>query len=192
MKIAIGADHRGFELKERIKQRLRDLRHEWVDVGTESDASVDYTDFAIAAAELVASGAVDRGILICGSGAGMSIAANKVRGIRAALAVSPEGAQLARAHNDANVLALGAWQQDDVARVLEIVEAFIATEFEGGRHARRVGARRKDRLRPRASTVCRRRRRQPVAHFARLLRAFRPRRKTGARPHRIAAHRGHE
>ena len=138
MKIAIGADHRGFELKERIKQRLRDLHHEWVDVGTEGDASVDYTDFAIAAAELVAAGAADRGILICGSGAGMSIAANKVRGIRAALAVSPEGARLARAHNDANVLTLGAWQQDDAARVLEIVEAFVATEFEGGRHARRV------------------------------------------------------
>jgi ribose 5-phosphate isomerase B len=138
MKIAIGADHRGFELKERIKQRLRDLHLESVDVGTGSDASVDYTDFAIAAAELVAAGAADRGILICGSGAGMSIAANKVKGIRAALAVSPEGARLARAHNDANVLALGAWQQDDVARVLEIVEAFIATEFEGGRHARRV------------------------------------------------------
>ena len=138
MKIAIGADHRGFELKERIKQRLRDLHHESVDVGTGSEASVDYTDFAIAAAELVAAGAADRGILICGSGAGMSIAANKVTGIRAALAVSPEGARLARAHNDANVLALGAWQQDDVARVLEIVEAFISTEFEGGRHARRV------------------------------------------------------
>jgi len=138
VKIAIGADHRGFELKERIKQRLRDLHHEWVDVGTEGDASVDYTDFAIAAAELVAAGAADRGILICGSGAGMSIAANKVRGIRAALAVSPEGARLARAHNDANVLTLGAWQQDDAARVLEIVEAFVATEFEGGRHARRV------------------------------------------------------
>jgi ribose 5-phosphate isomerase B len=138
MKIAIGADHRGFELKERIKQRLHDLHHESVDVGTGSEASVDYTDFAIAAAELVAAGAADRGILICGSGAGMSIAANKVTGIRAALAVSPEGARLARAHNDANVLALGAWQQDDVARVLEIVEAFIATEFEGGRHARRV------------------------------------------------------
>ncbi len=138
MKIAIGADHRGFELKERIKQRLRELHYESVDVGTGSDASVDYTDFAIAAAELVAAGAADRGILICGSGAGMSIAANKVTGVRAALAVSPEGARLARAHNDANVLALGAWQQDDVARVLEIVEAFIATEFEGGRHARRV------------------------------------------------------
>jgi ribose 5-phosphate isomerase B len=138
VKIAIGADHRGFELKERIKQRLRDLHYEWVDVGTGSDASVDYTDFAIAAAELVAGGAADRGILICGSGAGMSIAANKVKGIRAALAVSPEGARLARAHNDANVLALGAWQQDEVARVLDIVEAFLATEFEGGRHARRV------------------------------------------------------
>jgi ribose 5-phosphate isomerase B len=109
-----------------------------VDVGTDGDASVDYTDFAIAAAEQVANGAADRGILICGSGAGMAIAANKVKGIRAALAVTPEGARLARAHNDANVLTLGAWQGGDVAQVLAIVEAFLAADFEGGRHARRV------------------------------------------------------
>jgi ribose 5-phosphate isomerase B len=138
VRVALGADHRGFELKERIKQRLRDLRHEFVDVGTDGDASVDYTDFAIAAAEQVANGAADRGILICGSGAGMAIAANKVKGIRAALAVTPEGARLARAHNDANVLTLGAWQGGDVAQVLAIVEAFLAADFEGGRHARRV------------------------------------------------------
>lgn len=138
VRIAIGADHRGFELKERIKQRLRELRHDVVDVGTGSDASVDYTDFAIAASELVASGEAERGILICGSGAGMSIAANKVKGIRAALAVSPEGARLARAHNDINILALGAWQENDAAQVLAIVEAFLSTAFEGGRHARRV------------------------------------------------------
>lgn len=138
MKIAIGADHRGFKLKELIKRRLRELGHDVVDVGTDGEASVDYTDFAIAAAEKVAHGEADRGLLICGSGAGMSIAANKVKGIRAALAVSPDGARLARAHNDANVLALGAWQGADEKQVLAIAEAFLNTEFEGGRHARRV------------------------------------------------------
>ncbi len=138
MTIAIGADHRGFKLKEAIKRRLDALHHRVVDVGTDSEESVDYTDFAIETAEMVARGEADRGVLICGSGAGMSIAANKVKGIRAALAVSPEGARLARAHNDANVLTLGAWQGDDEKQVLAIVEAFLETEFEGGRHARRV------------------------------------------------------
>jgi ribose 5-phosphate isomerase B len=138
MKIAIGADHRGYPLKERIKALLRSLAHEALDVGTQGEESVDYTDFAIAAGEMVARGEADRGILICGSGAGMSIAANKVGGVRAALAVNPEGARLARAHNDANVLALGAWQEGDVDRVMETVKAFLATDFEGGRHARRV------------------------------------------------------
>ncbi len=138
MKIALGADHRGFGLKEAIARRLRALHHTVIDEGTTTDASVDYTDFAIAAAEDVARGDADRGILICGSGVGMSIAANKVDGVRAALAVDAEGAKLARAHNDANVLALGAWQEGDEARVFAIVEAFLATDFEGGRHARRV------------------------------------------------------
>lgn len=138
MKIAVGADHRGFRLKEAIEQRLRELGHDVIDVGTDREESVDYTDFAFAAAEKVARGEAERGVLICGSGAGMSIAANKVRGIRAALAVTPEGARLARAHNDANVLTLGAWQEVDRSQVLAIVEAFISEAFEGGRHARRV------------------------------------------------------
>ena len=138
MKIAIGADHRGVELKEKIKELLRSLHHEPIDVGTQGDASVDYTDFAIAAAEMVANGQADRGILVCGSGVGMSIAANKVDGVRAALATSPEGARLARAHNDANVLALGAGQGADAATVMKIVKEFLATAFEGGRHERRV------------------------------------------------------
>jgi ribose 5-phosphate isomerase B len=138
VKIAVGADHRGFKLKELIKHHLGQLGHEVVDVGTDGEASVDYTDFAIAAAEKVAHEDADRGVLICGSGAGMSIAANKVKGVRAALAVTPEGARLARAHNDANVLALGAWQEGDEKNVLAIVDAFLAAEFEGGRHARRV------------------------------------------------------
>ena len=138
MKVAIGADHRGFRLKEMIAAHLRELGYEVVDVGTDGETSVDYTDFAIAAAEKVARGDADRGVLVCGSGAGMSIAANKVKGIRAALAVSPEGARLARAHNDANVLSLGAWQEDDEDEILAIVESFLEAEFEGGRHARRV------------------------------------------------------
>ncbi|MCI0451018.1 MAG: ribose 5-phosphate isomerase B [Candidatus Latescibacteria bacterium] len=138
MKIAVGADHRGFRLKELIKKRLRELGHDIVDVGTDGEASVDYTDFAIAAAEKVARGEADRGVLVCGSGAGMSIAANKVKGARAALAVSPEGAKLAREHNDINILALGAWQGSNDQQVLAIAEAFLAAEFEGGRHARRV------------------------------------------------------
>ncbi|HXV13859.1 MAG TPA: ribose 5-phosphate isomerase B [Candidatus Krumholzibacteria bacterium] len=138
MRIAVGADHRGFRLKELIKKRLRELGHDVVDVGTDGEASVDYTDFAIAAAEKVARGEADRGVLVCGSGAGMSIAANKVKGVRAALAVSPDGARLAREHNDANVLALGAWQGSDERQVLQIAEAFLSAEFEGGRHARRV------------------------------------------------------
>jgi RpiB/LacA/LacB family sugar-phosphate isomerase len=138
VRIAIGADHRGFKLKELLKSYLRKLGHDVVDVGTDGESSVDYTDFAIAAAEKVARDGADRGVLICGSGAGMSIAANKVKGVRAALAVSPEGARLARAHNDANVLALGAWQAGDEKNVLAVVDAFLAAEFEGGRHARRV------------------------------------------------------
>jgi ribose 5-phosphate isomerase B len=138
VKIVVGADHRGFRLKEAIERRLREQGVDVVDVGTGDEASVDYTDFAIAAAERVARGEAERGILVCGSGAGMSIAANKVKGVRAALAVSPEGARLARAHNDANVLALGAWQEGDEDQVLAIVETFLSTEFEGGRHARRV------------------------------------------------------
>jgi RpiB/LacA/LacB family sugar-phosphate isomerase len=138
VKIAIGADHRGVQLKEAIKRRLRELGHDVIDVGTDAETSVDYPDLAIADAEKVAGGEADRGILVCGSGAGMAIAANKVKGIRAALAVSAEGARLARAHNDANILTLGAWQGSDEKQVLDIVESFLATEFEGGRHARRV------------------------------------------------------
>ena len=138
MKIVVGADHRGFQLKQLIVKWLRGEGHEVVDVGTGNDESVDYTDFALDAAEKVAHGEAQRGILVCGSGAGMSIAANKGQGVRAALAVNDEGARLARAHNDAKVLALGAWQEGDADRVHAIVEAFLNTEFEGGRHARRV------------------------------------------------------
>ena len=98
---------------------------------------MDYPDYAFAVAEKVASGEVQRGILICGSGVGMALVANKVKGVRAALCLSPEAARLARGHNDANVLALAGWQSD-AADALEIVDRFVDTEFEGGRHARRV------------------------------------------------------
>ncbi len=137
MKIVIGADHNGVEFKQMLKEHLAQHHHDVIDVGPETTESVDYPDFAFAAAEAVASGKADRGILICGSGVGMSMAANKVRGVRAALCLSPESARLTRAHNDANVLTLAGWQTtaDDV---LEIVDNFMQTDFEGGRHARRV------------------------------------------------------
>jgi ribose 5-phosphate isomerase B len=136
VKIVLGADHNGIEFKEMLAEHLRG-RHEVVDVGPDTRESVDYPDFAFAAAEMVGAGGADRGILVCGSGVGMSMAANKVRGVRAALCLSPEAARLARAHNDANVLALAGWQIDS-GDVLDIVDAFLDGEFEGGRHARRV------------------------------------------------------
>jgi ribose 5-phosphate isomerase B len=137
VKIALGADHNGIEFKKLVTGHLEESGHVVVDVGPRSTESVDYPDYAFAVAEMVASGEVDRGILICGSGVGMSMAANKVRGVRAALCLTIEGARLARAHNDANVLTLAGWQSgaDDV---LDIVDTFLKGEFDGGRHARRV------------------------------------------------------
>ena len=138
MKIALGADHGGYRLKAHLSQILRTEGHEVQDVGTFSESSVDYPDFAFAAAELVGRGEADRAILICGSGIGMSMAANKVKGVRAALCDTPESARLTRQHNDANVLTLAGWRTQG-ADVMEIVDAFVETDFEGGRHARRVG-----------------------------------------------------
>ena len=137
MKIVLGSDHAGFQFKKLVADYLAEAGYETVDVGTQGEDSVDYPDFAFTAAEMVASGRADRGILICGSGIGMSIAANKVKGIRAALCLSPEAADLTRRHNDANVLTLAGWQIRE-ADVLKIVDNFLNTEFEGGRHARRV------------------------------------------------------
>ena len=137
MKIAIGADHAGFELKNRPADVLRQGGHEVCDFGTNSTESTDYPDYAERVAKTVASGTAERGVLVCSSGVGMSIAANKVRGIRAALGVTPEEVRLTRAHNDANVLTLGARFTDpDLAR--ELVRTFLETPFEGGRHERRV------------------------------------------------------
>ncbi|MEZ5289252.1 MAG: ribose 5-phosphate isomerase B [Vicinamibacterales bacterium] len=137
MLVALGADHAGFELKEALKRVLEARGVEWRDVGTTGTASVDYPDFAAQAAEAVAAGRADRAILVCGSGVGMAIAANKVRGIRAAPIVDVEGAVLAREHNNLNVLTLGA-RRTSVGQAASIVAAFLDTPFAGGRHEQRV------------------------------------------------------
>ncbi|HSQ60749.1 MAG TPA: ribose 5-phosphate isomerase B [Acidobacteriota bacterium] len=138
MKIAIGADHAGFALKERVRAYLESRGHEVLDMGTTSTESTDYPAYAFRVAESVRDGTSDRGVLVCDSGNGIAIAANKVEGIRAAIAVNPEHAALTRRHNDANVLVLGSLI---LPRDLEeaTVDAWLAAEFEGGRHARRVG-----------------------------------------------------
>ena len=138
MKIAIGSDHRGFEAKERIKALLGELNSEVVDHGTDSRESCDYSDAGLAVAADVADGRAERGILLCGSGIGMSITANKVCGIRAALCHDELTAEMSRRHNDANVLCLPADLIGD-RLVRNMVRVWIETEFEGGRHARRVG-----------------------------------------------------
>jgi ribose 5-phosphate isomerase B len=137
MRIAIGSDHRGFALKEALKELLGEMGHEWVDFGCQGEEAVDYPDIARPLGEAVAAGEYQRGILICGNGIGMSIAANKVRDVRAALCHDTFAARLARQHNDANVLCLGAWS---IGRGLaeEIVRAFLSEDFEGGRHVRRI------------------------------------------------------
>lgn len=137
MKIAIGSDHRGYEAKERIKALLLDMGLEVDDKGVHAKQASDYPDTALAVAEDVARGECDRGILFCGSGIGMSITANKVRGVRAALCHDELTAQMARRHNDANVLCLPADLVGD-ALMQGIVRCWLTTEFEGGRHARRV------------------------------------------------------
>lgn len=135
MKIAIASDHAGFELKELIKKNNPDLNI--IDLGTFSTDSVDYPDFGFKLAEAVAKNEVDRGILICGSGIGMSIVANKVNGVRAALCQTKEFAELSRRHNDANVLVLsGRFISHYLAK--EIIEVWLNTEFEGNRHKRRI------------------------------------------------------
>ena len=137
MLIAIASDHGGFELKEKVKEHLRERNVKFVDLGTNSTESVDYPVYGKACAEAVASGKAERGIVICGTGIGISMAANKVKGIRCGLCTSVEMAKLTRQHNNANMLAMG-------GRILEtetafaIVDAFLDTEFEGGRHKRRT------------------------------------------------------
>jgi ribose 5-phosphate isomerase B len=137
MTIAIGADHAGFALKEQLAEALRRAGHAVIDDGANSTESTDYPDYAAAVGRSVADGTADRGILVCATGVGMSIAANKINGVRAALAVNPEEVQLARRHNDANVLTLGA-RYTDTPAAAEYVKLFLETPFDGGRHERRV------------------------------------------------------
>lgn len=138
MKIAIGADHAGYALKDLVRDALRQAGHQVVDVGTNSAESTDYPDYAGAVAIGVVSGTADRGILVCSTGVGMSIAANKIDGIRAAIAFNVDEVRLTRAHNDANVITIGARYTDPEA-AHEMVRIFLETPFEGGRHARRLG-----------------------------------------------------
>jgi ribose 5-phosphate isomerase B len=135
--IALGADHAGYELKQILRQWLSEQGHFVSDFGTHSTDSVDYPDIAAAVARAVRVGAAERGLLVCGSGVGMAIAANKVAGIRAAVAGDVVTARLCREHNDTNVLALGAHATGGDAAVA-IVHAWLETPFAGGRHARRV------------------------------------------------------
>ncbi|HEY6939361.1 MAG TPA: ribose 5-phosphate isomerase B [Terriglobales bacterium] len=137
MKIALGSDHAGFELKESVKRLLTTQGIQVDDRGTHSSESVDYPDFARAVGEAVVRGQADFGVLVCGTGIGMSMSANKIPGIRAAKADTEYEAEMARAHNDANVLCLGA-RVTDAATAERLVRKFLETRFEGGRHQRRV------------------------------------------------------
>lgn len=138
MKIAIGSDHAGYELKERVRPLLERAGHEVVDVGTDSEESTDYPRHAAEAARMVADGRAERAVVVCGSGVGVSIVANKVAGVRAVNAHDADEAEMSRRHNDANVLAL-AGRHLSPGEAEPIVERFLATQFEGGRHERRVG-----------------------------------------------------
>ncbi|MFQ6091964.1 MAG: ribose 5-phosphate isomerase B [bacterium] len=137
MKIAIACDHAGYLLKGSIKNLLELSGHRYVDFGTESEDSVDYPDYGFPAAEAVARGECDRGILICGSGIGMSILANRIPGIRAALCTSVRMAEFSRTHNDANILVLGG-RITETELALDIVTVWLSTPFGGGRHRRRL------------------------------------------------------
>jgi ribose 5-phosphate isomerase B len=137
MKIVIGSDHRGVEIKRRLLPVVQSMGHELIDIGTDGAESVDYPDYAYEVAKRVGKGEVDRGLLICGTGTGMCIAANKVRGVRAASCQDVLTAEMSRRHNDANVLCLSAdlVGEDQMTQMIRI---WLETGFEGGRHARRV------------------------------------------------------
>jgi ribose 5-phosphate isomerase B len=137
MRIAIGADHAGFTLKNDLRDALRADGHEVADFGTDSTTSTDYPEYALKVAKQVASGEADRGVLVCATGIGMSIAANKVHGIRAALGTNPEEVRLVRAHNNANVLTFGE-KFIDAPTAENLTKIFLEAPFEGGRHQRRV------------------------------------------------------
>lgn len=137
MKIAIGSDHAGYQYKEAIKQYLTELGHEVIDKGTNSEAPVDYPRFIRPVAEAVASGEVERGVVLGGSGNGEAITANRVRGVRCALCWNEESARLGRQHNDANVISLGQRMMTE-EMALRIVKIWLDTPFEGGRHLTRI------------------------------------------------------
>lgn len=137
MRIAVGSDHAGYRLKCQVADYVRQLGHEVLDFGTHSEDSVDYPDFALEVTGAVTRGEADLGILVCGTGLGMAIAANKVKGIRAVTCSDTYSARSAREHNDANVLCLGA-RVIGSGLALDIVKAWLEAEFQGGRHARRV------------------------------------------------------
>ena len=137
MKIATASDHGGFALKEEVKKHLMERGIEVLDLGTYSEESVDYPVYGKACGEAVASGKADLGIVVCGTGIGISIAANKVKGIRCGLCTSVEMARLTKQHNNANILALGG-RTTETGLAMEIVDTWLDTEFEGGRHQRRV------------------------------------------------------
>ena len=137
MKIVVGSDHAAYELKEAIKEKLIGEGHEVIDVGCDSPESVDYPKYGHAVGRTVASGEAERGIAVCGSGIGISIACNKVPGIRAALCTSVEMAEMCRRHNNANVVCMGARMiSQDLA--FDIIDKWMTTEFEGGKHLRRI------------------------------------------------------
>jgi ribose 5-phosphate isomerase B len=137
VKIALGSDHAGFQFKEKLKSVIILLGHTFEDFGTHTQTSCDYPDYAEPVARAVASAKCDRGILICGTGIGMSISANKVRGIRAALCCDVQSARMSREHNNANVLCLGA-RASEFEAASEIVKVWLLTEFAAGRHEQRV------------------------------------------------------
>jgi len=137
MKIALASDHAGFEAKEKLKLFLSGLGHDTIDFGTDSADSVDYPDYALPVAQAVSNGKFERGILLCGSGIGMAIVANKVPGVRAAPCHNPFIAQISRSHNDTNILCLSGWTHTQ-AEIEEITQVWLKTSFSGGRHARRL------------------------------------------------------
>jgi ribose 5-phosphate isomerase B len=136
-KIIIGADHAGYPLKEALKTFLGEMGYVVTDAGTDSDRPVDYPDFGARVGEAVSTGAFQRGVLVCGSGVGMSIIANRFPGVRAALCLDEEAARLSRMHNDANILVL-AGRKTDVVAAFAITRVWLTTPFEGGRHQKRL------------------------------------------------------
>ena len=137
MTVALGCDHAGWELKERLKAWLIQTGHQVLDFGTHSPDSVDYPDYALQVADSIANGKVERGVLVCGTGIGMAMTANKVPGVRAAFCPDPFTARLSREHNDANVLTLGGRLMGS-EMAIEILGIWLATPFQGGRHSRRI------------------------------------------------------